>query len=61
MEAENRSTHQSAAVLYFAGKETLASLWSVILLVLTAGITSIWIGVLGFGLMRLIEHALALL
>ena len=36
--------------------EVLPPNWSVIVLVLVAVITAVWIGVLGFGLMRLIEH-----
>jgi hypothetical protein len=36
--------------------EVLSSNWSVIVLVLAAVITAVWIGALGFGLMHLIEH-----
>jgi hypothetical protein len=36
----------------------MSSIWSVIVLALAAVITAVWIGVLGFGLMHLIEHAI---
>jgi hypothetical protein len=41
----------------YAGK-VMTSIWSAILLVLLAVITAVWIGVLGYGLTQLIEHAI---
>jgi len=59
---KNRSTHpNSAAVLYFAAKKVMASIAPVIILALASGITAVWIGVLGFGAVRLVEYAMALL
>jgi hypothetical protein len=40
-----------------AGK-VMSSVWAALVLVLAAGITAVWTGVLGFVLMRLIEHAI---
>jgi hypothetical protein len=34
----------------------MSSIWSAIVLVLLAVITAVWIGVLGFGLMHLVEQ-----
>jgi hypothetical protein len=36
----------------------MPTIWSAMLLVLLAAITAGWIGVLGFGLMHLIEHVI---
>jgi len=36
----------------------MSTIWSAIVLVLAAVITAVWVGVLGFGLMHLIEHAI---
>jgi hypothetical protein len=33
-------------------------IWSAMLLVLLAAITAVWISVLGFGVMHLIEHVI---
>ena len=35
----------------------MSTVWLSLVLVLGAGITAVWIGVLGFALMHLIEHA----
>jgi len=40
------------------GGEVMSTIWSAIVLVLAAVITAVWVGVLGFGLMHLIEHAI---
>jgi hypothetical protein len=40
------------------GGEVVTTLWSAIVLVLAAVVTAVWIGMLGFGLMRLIEYAI---
>jgi hypothetical protein len=39
-------------------RKIMTTVWSAIVLVLAAVITAVWIGVLGFGLMHLIEHAI---
>jgi len=39
----------------------MASIAPVIILALASGITAVWVGVLGFGVVRLVEHAMALL
>jgi hypothetical protein len=36
----------------------MSTIWSAIVLVLAAVITAIWMGVLGFELMHLIEHVI---
>jgi hypothetical protein len=36
----------------------MSTIWSATVLVLAAVITAVWIGVLGFGLMHLIEYAI---
>ena len=36
----------------------MSTIWSAIVLVLTAVITAVWIGVLGFGLMHMIEQVI---
>jgi hypothetical protein len=36
----------------------MSTIWSAIVLVLVAVITAVWIGVLGFGLMHLIEQVI---
>ena len=36
----------------------MTTIGSAIVLVLVAVITAVWIGVLGFGLMQLVEHAI---
>jgi hypothetical protein len=36
----------------------MSTIWSAIVLVLVAVITAVWIGVLGFGLMHLVEYAI---
>jgi hypothetical protein len=36
----------------------MSTVWAALVLVLAAGITAVWIGVLGFILMNLIEHAI---
>jgi hypothetical protein len=36
----------------------MSTIWSAILLVLLAVVTAVWIGMLGFGLMHLIEYAI---
>jgi hypothetical protein len=36
----------------------MTTLWSAIVLVLAAVVTAVWTGMLGFGLMRLIEYAI---
>ena len=38
--------------------EAMSTIWSAIVLVLAAVITAVWIGVLGFGLMHLIEQVI---
>jgi hypothetical protein len=38
----------------------MSTVWSAIVLVFAAVITAVWIGVLGFGLMSLIEHVRAM-
>ena len=51
----------SQAILRFGerdGGEVMSTIWSAIVLVLAAVITAVWVGVLGFGLMHLIEHAI---
>ena len=50
----------SQATLRFGDQdgESYVSVWAALVLVLWAGITAVWIGVLGFVLMRLIEHAI---
>jgi hypothetical protein len=46
-------------VVWRSGRgEVMSTVWSAIVLVLAAVITAVWIGVLGFGLMHLIEHAI---
>ena len=40
-----------------AGK-VMSTVWAAIVLVLAAVITAVWIGVLGFGLMHLIEQVI---
>jgi hypothetical protein len=40
-----------------AGK-VMSTVWAALVLVLATGITAVWIGVLGFGLVHLIEHAI---
>ena len=39
-------------------RKIMSTIWSAMLLVLLAVITAGWIGVLGFGLMHLIEYAI---
>jgi hypothetical protein len=39
----------------------MASILPVIIVALGAGITAVWIGALGFGVVRLVEYAMALL
>ena len=36
----------------------MSSVWAALVLILAGGITAVWTGVLGFVLMRLIEHAI---
>jgi hypothetical protein len=61
MEAKNRSTHpEFAAVRYFAGK-VMASVLPILVVALAAIITAVWIGVLGFGVVRLVEYAMVVL
>jgi hypothetical protein len=51
----------SQAILLFGDQDTgklCATIWSAIVLVLVAVITAVWIGVLGFGLMHLVEYAI---
>ena len=38
--------------------KVMSTVWAALVLVLAAGITAVWIGVLGFVLMHLIEHAI---
>ena len=42
-------------------RKVMASIAPVIILALAAGITAVWIGALGFGVVRLVEHAMTLL
>ena len=39
----------------------MASTLPVVILAFGAGITAVWIGVLGFGVVRLVEYAMVLL
>jgi hypothetical protein len=39
----------------------MALIAPVIILALASGFTAVWIGVLGFGVVRLVEYAMALL
>ena len=51
----------SQATLRFGDQDAgkvMSTVWAALVLVLAAGITAVWIGVLGFGLMHLIEHAI---
>ena len=51
----------SQATLLFGDQDAgkvMSTVWVPLVLVLAAGITAVWIGVLGFGLMHLIEHAI---
>ena len=51
----------SQATLRFGDQDAgkvMSTVWATMVLVLAAVITAVWIGVLGFGLMHLIEHAI---
>jgi hypothetical protein len=51
----------SQATLRFGDQnavKVMSTVWAALVLVLAAGITAVWIGVLGFVLMHLIEHAI---
>ena len=51
----------SQATLLFGDQDAgkvMSTVWAALVLVLAAGITAVWIGVLGFGLMQLIEHVI---
>jgi hypothetical protein len=59
---ENRSTQPSLLRFCISQRKNLmASIAPVIILALASGITAVWIGVLGFGVVRLVEYAMALL
>jgi hypothetical protein len=51
----------SQATLRFGDQDAgkvMSTVWAALVLVLVAGITAVWIGVLGFVVMHLIEHAI---
>ena len=51
----------SQATLRFGDQDAgkvMSTVWAAMVLVLAAVITAVWIGVLGFALMHLIEHAI---
>jgi hypothetical protein len=51
-----QKTTGDQATLRSTRKKVLPSNWSVIVLVLVAVVTAVWIGVLAFGLIHLIQH-----
>ena len=59
--AANYLLHSFLVTLGFGDQDAgkvMSTVWAALVLVLAAGITAVWIGVLGFVLMHLIEHAI---
>jgi hypothetical protein len=61
MEAENRSPTSLLRFLFRSERKVMASILPVTIVALAAGITTVWIGILGLLVVRLVEYVMALL